>query len=408
MRHARLLPTVLAILFFFPLSGFANMAASDTVPDEFRWEPIEVVEESEVVVIDSITGEPMVHASVVGKTASEISPEEENRNWWYLFRKGELKMDDPTVKWPKFLGFCVKVYNWGDRVFSSTDHDYVVGTGKKWRARIINDNWANSYYMKINPQFNSIMSTPFHVLLGASIQYMAVSYTYSLDMTHLLSGSPINYKKQEFGFNCARFSADGYYYSSKGCNIRTFGAYKGYLREPFSGVEMTNFGIDAYYFFNGYKYSQGAAYNFSKFQKKSQGCWMAGFAYCNQNISFDFTQLPPNLVEYKKFENDFYKFHYNDYNLLVGYGYNCVISPHWLYNITVIPGVGFNHCYADSENGSAKLLSISGRAMTSFTFNSGNWFAGLQGRIRGHWYQSKRISLFNAVEGVVLSGGIRF
>ena len=113
-------------------------------------------------------------------------------------------------------------------------------------------------------------------------------------------------------------------------------------------------------------------------------------------------------MPYLKLNELYYRFHYNDYNLLVGYGYNCVLSPHWLYNITVIPGIGFNHCYEDSEEGSAKLLSLSGRAMTSFTFNSGNWFAGLQGRIRGHSYQSKRISLFNAVESIVLSGGIRF
>lgn len=362
---------------------------------------------------DSIPYEPVcvpVSPSLVdaAEVDSVVSAEPENRNWWYLFKKGKLKMDDPTVKWPKFLGFCVKVYNWGDRVFSITDEDYVVGTGKKWRARIINDNWANSYYMKINPEFNSVMSTPFHVLLGASLQYMAVSYTYSLDLTHMLTGSPIDYKKQEFGFNCARFSADGYYYTSKGSNIRTFGDYPGHLHEPFSGVDMTSFGVDAYYFFNGYKYSQGAAYNFSKIQKKSQGCLMAGFAYCNQNIAFDFEQLPADLVPYLKLQELYYKFHYNDYNLLVGYGYNCVMSPHWLYNVTVIPGIGFNHCYEDSADGSKRLFSLSGRAMTSFTFNSGKWFAGLQGRMRGHWYQSHRIALFNAVESIVLSGGIRF
>lgn len=408
MHLARLNIILLFVMMLMPRHGLASVAIADTIPDELRWSPIIVMEASEVVEVDSLSGEPIVHADVTTKSPEELAEEEENRNWWYLFKKGKLKMDDPNVKWPKFLGFCVKVYNWGDRVFSSTDHDYVVGTGKKWRARIINDNWANSYYMKINPQFNSIMSTPLHVLVGASLQYMAVSYTYSVDMTHILTGSPISYKKQEFGFNCARFSADGYYYSSQGCNIRTFGDYKGHLREPFSGVDMTTFGLDAYYFFNGYKYSQGAAYNFSKYQKKSQGCWMAGLSYCNQNISFDFTDLPKKLEPYLKFEDLYYKFHYNDYNVLVGYGYNCVLSPHWLYNITVIPGVGFNHCYEDSEDGSAKLLSISGRAMTSFTFNSGNWFAGLQGRIRGRWYQSKRISLFNAVETITLSGGIRF
>ena len=368
------------ILTIFAFFSLFTCLAGEPLPDELKWNPM-------------------------GDVAQEDSID---HNWWHLLKKGKLQMSDPTVEWPGFLGFCVKVYNWGDRVFSTTDPDYVVGTGKKWRARIINDNWSNSYYMKVNPEFNSIMITPFHDLLGPSIQYMAVSYTYTFDLSHMLTGSPVTYKKQEFGFNCARFSIDGYQYSSEGCNIRTFGDYKGHLREPFSGVDMSTFGIDAYYFFNGYKYSQAAAYNFSKIQKKSQGCFMAGFAYCNQDISFDFRRLPENLKPYLKFDDLYYKFHYNDYNLLVGYGYNKVLGPHWLYNITVIPGVGFNHCYADSEDGSAKLLSLSAKGMTSFTFNSGNWFAGVQGRIRGHWYQSKRIALFNAMESIVASAGYRF
>lgn len=386
-------------IFFSCLCLFAR--AYEPLPDELRWEPAPALPpaaDAEVVAVaDSVAG---------------VHPEEEseNRNWWYLLRKGKLKMDDPSVKWPKFLGFCVGIYNWGDRVFSSTDQEYVTGTGKKWRARIVNDNWANSYYMKFSRSFNSIMSTPFHVLWGASIQYMAVSYTYAMDISHMVTGSPINYKKQEFGFNCARFSADAFYYTNGAANIRTFGDYNNHrpFKEEFTGIDMTTFGVDAYYFFNGYKYSQGAAYNFSKLQKKSQGCLMAGFAYCNIDMNIDFTKLPANLVPYLQLEDMKYRFHYNDYNLLIGYGYNCVISPHWLYNITVIPGVGFNHCFEDSADGSVKLLSVSGRAMTSFTFNSGNWFAGVQGRIRGNWYQSTRLSLFNAVESIVVSGGIRF
>lgn len=338
-------------------------------------------------------------------------PVDTDRNWWHLFRKGQLSMSDTTVQWPGFLGFCVKVYNWGDRVFSSTDHDYVVGTGKKWRTRLINDNWNDSYYLRFTNKFRSLMSGNLHVLAGASIQYMAVSYTYSLDITHMVNGGPINYKKQDFGFNCARFSIDGYFYSNGGGTyIRTFGKYNDHkhVREPFSGVSMTSFGLDGYYFFNGYRYSQGAAYNFSKIQKISQGCFMAGFAYCNQNIELDFTKLPDKLKPFMNFEATNYRFHYNDYNLLFGYGYNCVMGSHWLYNITVIPGVGFNHCYEDSADGSAKLLSISGRAMSSFTYNNGNWFAGLQAKVRGNWYHSSSTSLFNTVQSIVLSGGIRF
>ncbi len=406
MRDARLYLLPFFILLFASMANSSYATSDNPLPDELRWSPVLI---EEVAVVDSIIPVAPEFTHWGSSLPSDsISQEDANRNWWHLLMKGKLSMNDPTVKWPKFLGFCVKVYNWGDRVFSSTNPEYVVGTGKRWRARIINDNWANSYYMKINQKFNSIMATPFHVLWGASLQYMAVSYTYSIDVSHIMTGSPINYKKQEFGFNCARFSADGYYYSNGAANIRTFGDYKGHLREPFSGIDMKTFGIDAYYFFNGYKYSQGAAYNFSKIQKKSQGCFMAGFAYCNQNISLDFSKLPAKLEPFLDFNELNYRFHYNDYNLLFGYGYNCVMGSHWLYNVTIIPGVGFNHCYEDSADGSVKLLSLSGRAMTSFTFNSGNWFAGLQGKMRGNWYQSQRISFFNAVESIVVSGGIRF
>ncbi len=405
MRDARL------IILLFLILAIPSYASSDNpLPDELRWSPVGIVDED---VVDSIMPfAPEFSRWGVSLSADSISSDDDsNRNWWYLFKKGKLSMSDPTVKWPKFLGFCVKVYNWGDRVFSSTDHDYVVGTGKKWRARLINDNWTDSYYLRFTNKFKSLMSGNLHVLAGASIQYMAVSYTYSLDISHMMNGGPINYKKQDFGFNCARFSIDGYYNSNGGGTyIRSFGKYNGHkhIREPFSGVSMTSFGLDGYYFFNGYRYSQGAAYNFSKIQKISQGCFMAGFAYCNQNIDLDFTKLPDKLKPFMNFEATNYRFHYNDYNLLFGYGYNCVIGSHWLYNITVIPGVGFNHCYEDSADGSAKLLSISGRAMTSFTYNSGNWFAGLQAKVRGNWYQSSSTSLFNTVQSIVLSGGIRF
>ncbi len=400
IRH--ILTVVFSLLFILA-------SAQTRLPDELCWHPVDTVSVPEVDSIIPVAArftDPEVRLQAIKEAQQEA-----NRNWWYLFKKGQLKMDDPTVEWPKFLGFCVKVYNWGDHVFSSTDPEYVVGTGKRWRARLINDNWNDSYYMRFRNKFKSLMSGNVHVLAGASLQYMAVSYTYTLDISHMVTGGPIDYRKQEFGFNCARFSINGYAYSNGGGTfIRNFGNYLGHkhIRMPFSGVDMKSLGLEGYYYINGHKYSQAAAYAFSKIQKKSHGCFMVGFAYCNQNIAFDFTKLPDELKPYMTFEDTKYRFHYNDYDLLFGYGYNCVMGRHWLYNITVIPGVGFNHCYEDSYDGSAKLLSISGRAMTSFTYNNGNWFAGLQANLRGNWYHSGSTTLFNTVESVLLSGGYRF
>lgn len=49
----------------------------------------------------------------------------DNRNWLHLIKKGELDMKDTTVQYPRFLKFCVGVYNWADRVFNSYDTTYV-------------------------------------------------------------------------------------------------------------------------------------------------------------------------------------------------------------------------------------------------------------------------------------------
>lgn len=395
----------------FAILYITAVSAKEPLPDVLLWKPAgQVLAETN----DTTIQDPLAQSSEGEVATDSIARQEQERHdryWWTLFKKGKLAMRDTTVIWPRFLGFCVKVYNWADHVFSSTDTAYVTGTGKRWRARLINDNWNDSYYIKFSKNLNSIMSGDMHVLVGPSIQYMAVSYAYMFDLSHMIGGGPINYKKQEFSFNCARFTAEGYYYENNGGTyIRTFGKYKKnkIFKLPFSGIKMTNFGIDAYYFFNGYRYSQAAAYGFAKIQKRSQGCWMGGFSYCNQDISVDFSELPEVLKPYVKDAEPAYRFHYHDYNLLVGYGYNCVISPHWLFNVTVMPGIGFNHCYEDSQESSAKLLSLNAHGMTSFTYNNGNWFAGLQGKLRGYWYQSKKYSLFSTVQGIVLSGGYRF
>lgn len=395
---------LLVLLLFISLPAVRTAGA---LPDALRWNPedVAVAVENDTVQKDSLS---LLKEYV---SLKDSVPADSDRNWWHLLKKGQLAMNDTTVEWPKFLGFCVKVYNWGDRVFSSTDTAYVVGTGKRWRARLINDNWTDSYYMRFPKKFSTLMSGQLHILLGASLQYMAVSYTYSVDLSHMISGGTINYKKQEFSFNCARFSADAYYYSNDGGTyIRTFGNYnnKRPVKIPFSGVEMQTFGVDAYYFINGYKYSQGAAYNFSKIQKKSHGCFMVGLSYCNQDVDMDFSKLPEELKPFAYSINEDYRFHYHDFNVLFGYGYNCVLGPHWLFNITVIPGIGFNHCYEDSNEGSVNLFSMGGRGMMSFTYNLGNWFAGVQGKVRGNWYNSNNFSLFNSVETFLFSAGYRF
>ena len=346
-----------------------------------------------------------------GDTIRPIYQSIEQRWWFNRLKNMTLDLKDTTVIYPRFIKFCVDVYNWGDHFFNPYDPEYVEGTGKRWKARVVNDNWLDSYAMRFPDKMSvSMLSNPYSNL-GGYIQYMAVSVGYTYDMGKIFGTAPLNHKKWEFGFNCARFNIDLYYQENEGGTyLRKFGNYKHgrLIKIKFPGVKLKTSGLDAIYFFNNRRYSHGAAYNFSKFQKRSQGSVIAGFSYTNIKLSFDFTQLPEELKPYLTVSEKNYLFHYDSYAAMIGYGYNCVINPHLLYNITVTPSFGASHCYEDSQEGEKWLFSMNISARTSLTYNLGNWFFGLIAKINGHWYKSGTYSLFSSIENFSANIGIRF
>lgn len=339
-------------------------------------------------------------------------PQDTNRNWWHLLKKGELSLQDTTVVYPRFLKFCVDVYNWGDRTFNTYDPDYVVGTGHRWKARLVNDNWTDSYAMTFRKKDLSMrMLSNMNVNIGAYLHYMAVSIGYSVDMNTVFEGKKSDHSRFETNFNCALFNFDLYYTKNEGSTyIRQFAGYNQnrLIKSYFPGVYMSNFGVSLYYFLNNKKYSQGAAYNFSKFQKRSAGSWMFGFTFNNLDIHMNFHNLSDNLKPFFNLDNYVYNFHYYSYCALFGYGYNWVWHPKWLFNISVMPSIGVNRGYEDSVEGRGTLLSLNIHGRTSLTFNHRSMFVSLMGKITGNWYTSKSFSLFNAIEYFSANVGFRF
>ena len=346
------------------------------------------------------------------ETIKPLTYSRDQKWWWNLVKKGKLNMKDTTVIYPKFIKFCVDVYNWADVTFNSYNPEYVEGTGKRWKVRLVNDNWVDSYSMTLPKGLHTWMQSNLYSNIGAYIQYMAVSVGSSYDIGKLFKKHEPTHKKYEFGFNCARFNAEIYYHENTGGTfIRRFGKYDGgkIIKEDFPGVQLYNFGIDAYYFFNNRKYSQGAAYNFSKFQKKSQGSFLIGFSYANLKLTFDFDKLPENLMPYLTIPVDtHYLFHYNSYAIIFGYGYNWVILPQLLFNISAMPSIGASYSYRDSLEGKRWLASFNVAGRMSLTYNLGNYFFCLMGKMTGHWYKSKTHSMYSAIENFSLNVGLRF
>ena len=351
---------------------------------------------------------PYIDTTMQARAAETLA--DKNRNWWHLAWKGKLNMKDTTVQYPRFIKFCVDVYNWGDRTFNSYDTTYVVGTGKRWKTRVGFDMWTDSYNMHLKKLPITLISDPYSTA-AVYLQYMAVGINYGVDLNNLMFNKPVNHSKYEFSFNCARFNLDlALNKTTGGSYIRTLGDYRrGHLiKEYMSGVAMTDFTGDIYYYFNNRKYANGAAYNFSKIQKKSAGSAILGFSFSYQDIMLDFSTLPQNLKQYYTYDEENFKFHYYNYCLLFGYGYNWVLNRHLLYNVSVMPSIGVIHCFEDSHDGKTKLLSMNIKGRMSLTYNLGDFFTCLIVKADGHWYKTGQLSVFSAIESASLSVGVRF
>lgn len=344
-------------------------------------------------------------------TTGDAENADKEHDWWALLKKGQLDLKDPEVRFPKFLRFCVNVYNWADHTFNSYDTTYVAGTGRRWKARVVSDNWVDSYYLNLSKKMPIRMMSDIYCNAGAYVQYMALSFGYSLDLSNVIGNRPANHKKMEFNFNCARFNIEAHYWENTGGTmIRTFGKYNDgrLIKMEFPGVMQKTIGVNGYFFFNNRKFAMGAAYNFSKFQLKSAGSAIIGFNYNNLDISMDMDDLPQVLKPYLTINPQRYRFHYNTYALMGGYSYNWVATPRLLLNISAFPGIGITHAYEDSVESDARLFSAILKGQGSLTYNIGDFFICAIAKIDGNWYRSNSFSFFSSVENAQLSIGVRF
>ena len=136
---------------------------------------------------------------------------------------------------------------------------------------------------------------------------------------------------------------------------------------------------------------------------------IAGVTISSQDVSLDFSNLPNSMIAVlPEYNNLQYRFRYYDYCFLLGYGYNCVIGKHWLFNISALPSIGFKHCLSISEEGENNMFSANIKAKMSFIYNRGQLFAGFLGKMDMHWYSSRRYNFFNSIEYFNFCAGWRF
>ncbi len=335
-----------------------------------------------------------------------------NFDWWYMLKHGRLKLSDRRVKWPKALGWAVNVYNIVNRAVNSYDSTYIETIPEDGMIRIISDNWNDQYLIDLSEETRiGLNSRPFYTV-GLNLSYLGIGYTYALDLSNIIGNRPDNHKSHKLGLNTQLFAIDYKFNSSKDGSrvVSLTGVPDGIpLRRQFPGVSMRTWSLTGYYFFNNKKYSQTAAYSFSRRQLKSAGSLIAGMSFTSSDLFFDFEQLPKDLLPYLgEHETLQYRFHYRNTALLIGYAYNFALHRNLLLNLSLMPGLGLNHCYEETQARDRNMIAFSGHSGMSLSYNLRRFFCGFDAKLDMVFYRTSRYSLLSSVLNFSISVGARF
>lgn len=292
---------------------------------------------------------------------------------------------DSIAAWGKFPDFCIRTYRWGDKFFNSYDSLYVVGSGKRFNVKAKVDSWSDVYNFRIDEGYSMQMLSDPSSTLGFYLTYMAVSVGYDMNIGKYFNGGQRARKRFNLQFNCSLFAFEYYNISNDiGTTIRRMGPVGESHRVniPFKGINTSQWGIDLYYFFNHKRYSQAAAFYYSKLQVRSQGTFFAGLSFNGSQYNFDFWDLEPaDRPTLPASWANFYMVKNKNYALKLGYGYNWVFHKGWVLGVSEAPLIGLRMGYINDPSQQKTSFGMSNQMRLSLIYNyKTKWFFGAVGR----------------------------
>lgn len=334
-----------------------------------------------------------------------------HNTWQTLKETHRVELKDTVIKYPKFIRFCLNVYKWFDRNFNSYDPEYVSGTGKNGKVRLVSDNWTDLHtfqYTEVSPLI--MVSNPYSNI-GIQANYSILSAGFSIDLNAAVSGKKSHHKKSEFGISTARVFLETFYWRNTGETvIRRFGNHQtGHLDHvKFDGLNSRVLGLGGFYFFNYRKFSFPAAYNLSNYQLKSAGSAIAGITGKFFDCEFDFTRLPQNVLDETRLPFESYRFDYNAVSAMGGYSYNWVINKHLLFNVSAFGGMGAGFSFSDATAGRTVNWAASVRVWNSLTYTTRQFFVNITNKFQGNFLLTHALAFMSGIENFQVSTGVRF
>ncbi len=307
--------------------------------------------------------------------------------------------------------------------FNNYDTNYIEPNHYNFSLMMLNSNMYQTYvlgYKGIDDKDYSIRVSPKPSLkVGPYFgwRWLFVGYTFDV------SGKQNVTKTHEFSLSLysSQVGLDFLYVNSKGdCTIKSVSGFDDYTSsvvtgQNFAGVSSYIFGLNLYYVFNHNHFSYPAAYSQSTVQRISCGSWMLGLRYDHQHTTFDYSQLPLELQPTipTTIKSNYSRVVYRNYSISFGYGYNWVFARNMLFNLSLMPSVGYKQregaafqrgtIIKDVRNFNIDLIS-----RAAVVWNNTHWYCGLS--YVGHLYnfREQKYSLINNVNYLYFYVGFNF
>lgn len=173
--------------------------------------------------------------------------------------------------------------------------------------------------------FHGRTQADFRGTLSMAVSYRGLSMGIAINPAKLAGKSKdnefnLNSYGNKFGFDVVYLQSETY----KG-NVSTGGQAMKYSKGM---IQQKALNINAYYAFNGRKFSFPAAFSQSYIQKRSAGSILIGMSIDGQMTDIDGSALTKNeSVDIKLIEC----------GIGIGYGYNFVVGRHWLFHVSTLP-----------------------------------------------------------------------
>lgn len=314
---------------------------------------------------------------------------------------------------PVDSAFFYKCKNWYISNFNTYDSCFVTRPQKRFAVQLIDDNYIDFQSIgsltKLKDSY--IISTQSDICsnLGISFTWRPFTVSYYTSISNITNFHYTEIKRFRSRFSNSKVAFCAEYFKDNGKHsVRELKGKASELDGEFGNINSFNFKsiqVELNYFFNNKRYAHSAAYTFSSIQRTSAGSFIAGIAYNWQSYNIDYSELSPTV---QKFLNDSAKHHSscNDFCVSVGYGYNLVVAKNLVFNITLLPRMGYKYYNVDGDY--HNLTAFDPSSSTAIAYNKNAFFCGAQANFDYCLNYYNHYFINNAILNFRINMGYRF